>query len=227
MINRTLIRLKTVQMLYSYLLTRHEFTIEPEPKKLTKNTRSAYALYLDLLLVILKLSGKQIGNCDNVFACSSRLEQFKLVNLISHNEKIVELINKDNANAEDFDSVLQYIDTKIINSVAYKDFIKLRKPEIEDEANFWTVILRTLFAKDALILKAAMKCDCFTQIGYQRAIDMVVSTLSSCSDSVTVVSEMFDRFNDCTFTLFRLSSISVDEYSSTLSGDSIILEITY
>ena len=88
MINRTLIRLKTVQMLYSYLLTRHEFTIEPEPKKLTKDTRSAYALYLDLLLVILKLSGKQIGNCDNVFACSSRLEQFKLVNLISHNEKI-------------------------------------------------------------------------------------------------------------------------------------------
>ena len=187
MINRTLIRLKTVQMLYSYLLTRHEFTIEPEPKKLTKDTRSAYALYLDLLLVILKLSGKQIGNCDNVFACSSRLEQFKLVNLISHNEKIVELINKDNATAEDFDSVLQYIDTKIINSVAYKDFIKLRKPEIEDEANFWTVILRTLFAKDALILKAAMKCDCFTQIGYQRAIDMVVSTLSSCSDSVTSI----------------------------------------
>ena len=159
MINRTLIRLKTVQMLYSYLLTRHEFTIEPEPKKLTKDTRSAYALYLDLLLVILKLSGKHIGNCDNVFACSSRLEQFKLVNLISHNEKIVELTNKDNATAEDFDSVLQYIDTKIINSVAYKDFIKLRKPEIEDEANFWTVILRTLFAKDALILKAAMKCD--------------------------------------------------------------------
>ena len=30
MINRTLIRLKTVQMLYSYLLTRHEFTVESE-----------------------------------------------------------------------------------------------------------------------------------------------------------------------------------------------------
>ncbi len=187
MINRTLIRLKTVQMLYSYLLTRHEFSVDPEPQKLTRDSKSAYALYLDLLLVILKLSGYRIGNDSANFTSVRKLEDFKIAKLLRNNDVICDVINKGNHSANCFDSVLQHLDTLIVASEAYKDFSRIKKPEIEDEVRFLSVILKTIFSKDATVLQAAMKVDGFTQLGYQRAIDMVVNTISSCSDSVTSI----------------------------------------
>ena len=62
MINRILIRIKVVQMLYSYLLTRSEFKIETMPDDISRDKKYAYSLYFDLLILILKLSGYNIGN---------------------------------------------------------------------------------------------------------------------------------------------------------------------
>ena len=61
MINRVLIRIKVVQMLYSYLLTKSEFKIEPAPESATRDKRFAYTVYIDTLLMILRLSGHNAG----------------------------------------------------------------------------------------------------------------------------------------------------------------------
>lgn len=57
MINRVLIRIKVVQMLYSYLLTRSEFKIETAPETSSQDRRYAYQAYVDMLMVLLRLSG--------------------------------------------------------------------------------------------------------------------------------------------------------------------------
>ena len=57
MINRVLIRIKVVQMLYSYLLTQSEFRIINDPVGESRDQRYAHRLYLDTLLLILELSG--------------------------------------------------------------------------------------------------------------------------------------------------------------------------
>lgn len=60
MINRVLIRIKVVQMLYSYLLTRNEFKIEPAPgPDATRDATFAYRLYLDLIMLVMELSGQR------------------------------------------------------------------------------------------------------------------------------------------------------------------------
>ena len=190
MINRTLIRLKTVQMLYSYLLTRHEFTVESEPQKQDRDSKSAYALYLDILLVILKLSGCRLGNSDTFsYSPDRNLEGFKLAKLLRSNDVICEVINKGNHSAHCFDNVLTYIEAKITSSEAYKDFCKKKKHEIQDEALLWSLILKTILAKDTTILQAAMKIDGFTQLGLQRAINMAVNTLTSCSDTIKSIDD--------------------------------------
>lgn len=190
MINRTLIRLKTVQMLYSYLLTRHEFTVESEPQKQDRDSKSAYALYLDILLVILKLSGCRLGNSDTFsYSPDRNLEGFKLAKLLRSNDVICDVINKGNHSAHCFDNVLTYIEAKITSSEAYKDFCKNKKHEIQDEALLWSLILKTIFAKDTTILQAAMKIDGFTQLGLQRAINMAVNTLTSCSDTIKSIDD--------------------------------------
>ena len=52
MINRVLIRVKVVQMLYSYLLTRPERTFEQALKDLQVSFEKSYDLYLYLIKLI-------------------------------------------------------------------------------------------------------------------------------------------------------------------------------
>ena len=65
MVNRILIRIKVVQMLYSYLLTRSEFKIDATPETTSKDKKYAYAVYLDLIFLVLELSGLRFKRSDD------------------------------------------------------------------------------------------------------------------------------------------------------------------
>ncbi|MCH5233475.1 MAG: hypothetical protein J1E78_07525, partial [Muribaculaceae bacterium] len=56
MINRVLIRIKTVQLLYAYLLIEKPFRLESQPSSPTKEKRFAYSLYLDMNYLMLKIA---------------------------------------------------------------------------------------------------------------------------------------------------------------------------
>ena len=56
MINRVLIRIKVVQLLYSYLLLEKQFLLESQPSSPTKEKRFAYSLYLDFLVLMTRLA---------------------------------------------------------------------------------------------------------------------------------------------------------------------------
>lgn len=58
MINRVLIRIKVVQLLYSYLLIENHFMLESQPSAPTKEKRFAYSLYLDMLMLIVRISDR-------------------------------------------------------------------------------------------------------------------------------------------------------------------------
>ena len=62
MINRILIRIKVVQILYSYLLSRSEFKIDSAPEAPSRDRKFAYAVYLDMLSLIQELSGIRTNN---------------------------------------------------------------------------------------------------------------------------------------------------------------------
>lgn len=58
MINRILIRIKVIQILYSFLLVEKQFTLESNPTAPTKEKRFAYSLYLDMLVLLIRLANR-------------------------------------------------------------------------------------------------------------------------------------------------------------------------
>ena len=56
MINRILIRIKVIQILYSFLLVEKQFSLVTLPETPTKEKRFAYSLYLDTLVLMLKVA---------------------------------------------------------------------------------------------------------------------------------------------------------------------------
>lgn len=163
MINRVLIRIKVVQMLYAYLLTQSEFKVEqaPDPSS-SRNKLYAYSLYLDLLLFILKMSGYRVhstgqealvaGVGDNKY-----LQANKMVRSLASNDEIRRAILKERSSIDDFNFALPSVYSSILESSPYKSYIRLKKRELKQDVDFWIDIINMVIAKSPEFLAAARK----------------------------------------------------------------------
>lgn len=188
MINRILIRIKVVQLLYSYLLTRSEFRIVTAPEKATSDARYAHSLYIDLLLMILELAGYKAGARDarhplSTIGSSNMLSASQVAKALSADSDIREIIAKGDNRISDFDDAVLRLYGKITSSAAYGDYRRKRKRELADEVKLWTVLLATVFQKDALLMESARKNPEFTLAGYNEAFRMATETLADFSDN--------------------------------------------
>lgn len=189
MINRILIRIKVVQMLYSYLLTRSEFRVESAPEKNTRDSKYAYELYLDLLLLILELSGYNVSNTSRRHPLGSagmhNLLASKMTKSLAADNDIRDLILKGTSSINDFDDAAARLYAVITGSAAYRDYKKIKDPQIKDDVNFWNVIINTVFAKDTVLLEAARRNKNFTTVGFEQGMKMLLATLNNYSDTKT------------------------------------------
>lgn len=202
MINRILIRIKVVQMLYAYLLTRSEFHIESAPEKNTRDARYAYSLYLDLLLMILQLSGCKIkpgnlrGSLDSL-RDSNVLAGTALAKALSSDLSIRELIGKGSPTIDSFDGALQGLYHKIVESAVYADYRKKKgKKTLADDVKLWSVLLSTVLAKDATLLEKARGHEDFTSAGFRQAFIMAANTLNDFSDTRSSLTQAKKSLDD-------------------------------
>lgn len=188
MINRVLIRIKVVQMLYAYLLTKSEFKIESMPDKQTRDNLYAYKVYVDLLLMILKLSGLRVAPGDKAMALcdetgknpfSKSIVSQSLVKMSSVREFGVKNIER----IRDFADVTASLFQSLSSQSVVKDHFKKRKPEISDEVIMWSTLFNTVILNDKGLINQFRKDDDFTIAGFQKGIGMVDSTLKGYSDT--------------------------------------------
>lgn len=183
MINRILIRIKVVQLLYSYLLTRSEFRILPEPEKKTRDSRYAYTLYIQTLLLVLKFSGQRVSSSDSVALNLSAKNPLEEVGrALAANNDLREVATKRDINIDSFLTILQYLYNKIQESAVYAEYSRKRKRDIEEEVNVWTILIESLLAKDERFKEICRRNEDFTIAGFERGLKMAVDTLRDYSD---------------------------------------------
>ena len=99
MINRVLIRIKVVQMLYSYLLTQSEFRIDTPPEVRSHDIRYAYSAYIDLLLLIIELSGRSVKDDNKLpVAADSRLSSNRVGAALASDDTLRNVILRGSGN---------------------------------------------------------------------------------------------------------------------------------
>lgn len=175
-------------MLYAYLLTKNEFRIEPAPEKKTRDSLYAYNLYMDLLLLILKLSGQKITPADKVLPLTddtgnNPLSKSAMARSIATLSELREYYIKKPSALLPYNDSINDLFTAILASGAFRDYSKKRKREIIDDVNFWTVILETVVAKNIRFTEACRSTDGFTTVGFNRAIAKLITTLREYNDT--------------------------------------------
>lgn len=184
MINRVLIRIKVIQLLYSYLLTRSEFNIETLPNNPSRDRKYAQTIYFDLLLLLLKLSGHNIKfgvTINNSY--NSSLNISNVAKALIDNDDIKTLVSRGSENLLNIDQILGILESKIKTSTIYKDFKKKKSASIEEEITFWKVVFKTIIIKDESFITLLRQNDDFTLKGTELGVELFINSLSNLNDT--------------------------------------------
>lgn len=219
MINRVLIRIKVVQLLYSYLLNQSEFRIAEPPADPSRDSRYAYTLYLDLMLLVLELSGYdvrpgRVGLNHPTTNGMSAANANKLARALLGNDEIKSIMTRDDNDVARFDSLLLTLLDKIKDSTIYRSYIREKNHSLKDDTDFWTVVMSTIVARNPAMLTAARTSEEFTNVGYEKAFEMAVDSFKGFTENSTRLVEArnaLEKSFDKAYELYnRLLQLMVD-----------------
>lgn len=187
MVNRVLIRMKVVQLLYSYLLTKSEFKINAAPVNPTRDKAFAHTVYMDLLLMLLEFGGYRThtGAAPTVadrLPSNPRFNQSKMMRALAANDDIRAAINRHNNSRTDFDKALPTIYNAVVSSDIYKKYLRARTRGLKEDVDFWSVVIRTVIEPNEVFLTAARTNPGFTLKGLEEGVRDVVETLNDFND---------------------------------------------
>ncbi|MCC8036614.1 MAG: transcription antitermination protein NusB [Bacteroidales bacterium] len=189
MVNRILIRIKVVQLLYSYLLTRSEFHLKEAPGTgATRDALYAYSVYLRLLLFILEISGIQVQGPNKLHPLASLrgknpLAGTRMAQSISSIPAVADIIASGRPSIDNLDPLALRLQQTIVNSSAFLDFKKNKKAGLADEVKLWGAVIPTVIANNPDFIATLRTDEGYTQRGFEQGVEMVLDTLSSFVDT--------------------------------------------
>lgn len=190
MVNRVLIRLKVVQMLYSYMLSRSEFKVETPIETSSPDRRYSFKAYSELLLLLLELSGYKVtANRQTPASVSgavagARFADTSVARFLAGNDDVRQIIKDFAARMPQFDAALPELAAKLKTTPAYRSLLKIKPKDATpgDEIEFWTSAVRTM-VKFQPVIDALRTDGDYTIRGMEMGAKMLIETLNNYSDT--------------------------------------------
>ncbi len=173
MINRVLIRIKVVQLLYSYFLVQNNFSVQSSPSAPTKEKRFAYALYIDYLYLMIRIA-ESIRKSDRKYP----LAETRFIQRLN-SDNIIKSVKNKYASSFPLALAVDSIVEKITASAIYKRFLtdELAQPTI------WPEIFRQFISPDPIIASLAENYENYSPRGVDRAKEMINETFREFASS--------------------------------------------
>ena len=210
MINRVLIRIKAIQILYSYLLVEKKFSFESLPSAPTKEKRFAYSLYMDLLTLMYR-----IANSITKRGGYKPLADTRFIKRLGGDEQFKSLLAKYRSIGFPYEAAAERMAETIKNSSFYKNYIKKSEAgEYGVEENLWRDIFAIFILPDATLADAIRERENYTLKGAERAREMIEETfvnfLASQDDGREAELAMSKSLDKARELYFRLLLLPVD-----------------
>ena len=174
MINRVLIRIKVVQLLYSYFLVQNNFTVHSAPSAPTKEKRFAYTLYLDYLYLMM-----DIAESINQRTKNSPLYETRFIQRLIADNIMKSVVGRYSGGRFPLQGCVDELCERIKNSAIYKNFLK----DPKSDSKIWPELFRHFISVDPNIHAMAEGYENYSLRGVDRAKEMIVQTFSEFASS--------------------------------------------
>lgn len=175
MINRILIRIKVIQILYSFLLVEKQFSLVSLPESPTKEKRFAYSLYLDMLVLMLKVS-ESICRRGGDYP----LEDTRFIRQLKSDDTVKSQLRKYRTAPFPFENMVEPIAEKVKDSAIYKNFLKDRKENKPGvDSTVWKDICDLIIFPDKEINEIVVRRENFTLKAIDRTKEFLSETFAN------------------------------------------------
>ncbi|MCM1490343.1 MAG: transcription antitermination protein NusB [Muribaculum sp.] len=180
MINRVLIRIKVVQLLYSYFLVQYNFSVLSSPSSPTKEKRFAYSLYLDYLYLMMKIADT-IKKSDKRYP----LLETRFMQRLASDNIMKSLKSKYSAGFFPLSACIDEIADQVSASAVFKKFLSdpLAEPTI------WPEIFKLFISNNRTLGTLSERYENYSMRGVDRAKEMVAETFREFASSQDNISE--------------------------------------
>lgn len=186
MINRILIRIKVVQMLYSYLLTRNDFKMPALPDNASRDKVFGFNLYHDLLLLMLNMAG--LGCCISKSGYNVSLHEIRFLKSLANDPVARNMMHESGGDYEAIRAMSDELQAVFTKTHVYRNYVRLKNRDLSDELNLMLQLIATVKESKSFFEKVR-HFDGFTNAGYELAFDLLAETVSSYSDNRTGLTE--------------------------------------
>ncbi len=152
MINRVLIRLKIVQIIYAYYQNGNK-NIDTAEKELFFSLSKAYDLYNYLLLLIVEITRhaqKKIDLAQNRLTPTKedmtphiKLAENKFAMQLEANQQLDDFANNQKKNWAEGQEFIKKLYEEIISSSIYKEYLAIEAPAYTDDRELWRKLYKT------------------------------------------------------------------------------------
>lgn len=158
MINRILIRIKVVQMLYNYMLTRDVKSLAMARDELQQSFDKSYELYNYLLKFIIDITDLQDLYLDEAkhkflpthedLNPNPKFIDNELVEILRNNEQLQQYVKEHKLSWRDNELFLKLMLNKIQNSDIYNEYMESGVSDLDSDCNLWRQLFRRLIIDD-------------------------------------------------------------------------------
>ena len=210
MINRILIRIKVIQILYSFLLVEKHFSLESSPTAPTKEKRFSYSLYLDMLVLLIRLA-----NSVERRPGDTPLAETRFISRLLIDDTVKSLLRKYGSEPFPLQGAVASVAERVKESGVYKNFLKdLGKKADSGDEHLWRDLFNLVIMTDPDLGALIAQRQNFTLKGLERMKDMMnrtfVNFLASQDNVADVERALVQSLDKARELYFRLLYLPVE-----------------
>ncbi|HIU55831.1 MAG TPA: transcription antitermination protein NusB [Candidatus Gallibacteroides avistercoris] len=224
MVNRVLIRIKVVQILYSYYLKKSNDLAAAE-KELIFSLNKSYELYHLLLLLLIALTREEQLRIDTAknkkyFSASDSHLNMKLadnlfVAKLAANKKLQEYVERQKISWAEESDFLRYMLNKIKSSDLYGAYVSSAEQSFETDREFWKKVFKTIIVPDENFLNLLESQSLYWNDDLDIISTFVLKSIKKYDEQSSDDQELLPMFkddDDLEFArkLFRESVLAID-----------------
>lgn len=163
MINRELIRIKVVQMLYAYHISKAYKTVHAATKELNKSFEQSYHLYYALLQLAsdltwvaeseIETAKEKFLPTDEDLNPNMRFVHNAFVTKLQGSAAYREFIDQNNISWRDNPVLLNLLFDKVKHSEFYQNYMALEQTDLATDCNLWKLLYRKVLIEDDNLLE--------------------------------------------------------------------------
>lgn len=231
MINRTLIRIKAIQVLYAYYQNSGK-NIDTAEKELLFSLSKSYELYNYMLWLIVSVSRyavtdiehqehmNQVGHLEKEI--SHRFIESQFVAQLENNNTLKEYVETNNISWNDEIVYVKRLYNDITQSEYYKRYMEKESVTYADDRELWRVIYKNIIAKDERIDDILEEKSLYWNDDRFIIDTFVLKTIKKFEEKAGANQELIPEYKDTedrnfATRLYRSTIINAEEYRALIS----------